>query len=92
MKALRCVIMLLPLALAARSRALHRIARGRRAAVVAILGQPRLQLLHAREHLRHLLRRVLVERVDACVLRFQFSDALVSDVHAPMLRLHRKSA
>jgi hypothetical protein len=59
---------------------------------VAILGQPRLQLLHAREQLRHLLLRVLVERVDARVLRFQFSDALVSGVHASMLRLHRKSA
>ena len=81
-----------PLALAARPLAPQRIGRGRFAAVVAVFGQPRFQLLHPCEQLRHLLLGVLVERVDVRVLCFQFSDALVSSVHALMLRLLCKPA
>ncbi len=77
--------------LAAGSLAAQWIPRRWSAAVVAVLGQPRFQLLHAREQPHNLLLRLLVQRLDARVLGFQVGDALVRGAHATMLHLQRNS-
>jgi hypothetical protein len=63
---------------------LESVARRRLAAVVAVLGQPCFQLLHARHQCRHL-------RALGCILGFELANAFLRH-HAPMLRLARKPA
>ena len=64
--------------------ALEVVAARRLAAVVAIFGQPRFQVLHT-----HQQRQVLL--VQALNLGFELGNPLVGP-HGSMLHLHRKSA
>ncbi len=87
--------------LAARALAPQRIARWRLTAVVAILGQPSLQLLDPSQQLLHLCPQGVVVRpqcdslhdlrAQRGILRFQRGDVVVSCAHAPLLHPHRKS-